>query len=500
MEASSSEVKQLVEQAYQYNIFDADQLTQYLALLQQAKAYFGQQESEKERLECLLAEVFGIYMNGQQREALQQLEDCLPQVRALGDPGQLVFAKGVAGLITWTLGDLTRGMRELLEALAILEETQVTEDWLSTYYLLGNQYLDLKDLENARRCFEKGLALPEHYTNRVSVPITQARIYDGLASVCLLEVNYGQALTYLAKARHLQERCQDNYGLSRTLHDTAFIYRKKGLVAQALDYYGQSLALRRKASLKNGLVTTLTHLGEFHLELGKPDLAFPLLEEGLQWARQVGVQSKVCTLYHLLSRYYKLAGDAPRALECLEEYLALRDHMASDEVQMQLKRLSIRHELEKSEREAEIHRLRHTELKAAYDEISQINEHLKEVISYVEERNQQISAHKEEIEAQSEQLRCANEAITELNQQLEDKVRERTASLAQQNQLFKEYAELNAHKVRGPLARILGLLQLVRIELVKPEELPTILGHLEHSAQELDQVVTLMNEVLSKSR
>ncbi|MCU0419265.1 MAG: hypothetical protein MUC38_06360 [Cyclobacteriaceae bacterium] len=81
-----------------------------------------------------------------------------------------------------------------------------------------------------------------------------------------------------------------------------------------------------------------------------------------------------------------------------------------------------------------------------------------------------------------------NEEIRNLNKGLEDIVQERTQQLRERNQRLQAYAYTNAHILRAPLSRILGLLNLM-YKSEDPEEAKRIKQHLEESARELDQVI-----------
>jgi signal transduction histidine kinase len=63
------------------------------------------------------------------------------------------------------------------------------------------------------------------------------------------------------------------------------------------------------------------------------------------------------------------------------------------------------------------------------------------------------------------------------------------------NKKLIEYAYFNAHEVRGPLARILGLAYLVKS---RPEDNPLdMIEKIEFSANELDKVIRDINQSLS---
>ncbi|MFM8911455.1 MAG: hypothetical protein ACKOE6_00885, partial [Flammeovirgaceae bacterium] len=73
-----------------------------------------------------------------------------------------------------------------------------------------------------------------------------------------------------------------------------------------------------------------------------------------------------------------------------------------------------------------------------------------------------VAERTKDLEAQNEEITQQQNQIEQINASLEQTVKERTAQLEDQNRKLLDYAYFNAHKVRGPLARILGLTYLVR--------------------------------------
>ena len=90
------------------------------------------------------------------------------------------------------------------------------------------------------------------------------------------------------------------------------------------------------------------------------------------------------------------------------------------------------------------------------------------VISYNDRFNQRLLnelKHKtSEIEQQNKDLLQKQTELNEINQHLEDLVDSKTRSIQRQNEMLIRYSYTNAHKVRGPVARILGLIQLSRLK------------------------------------
>ena len=70
----------------------------------------------------------------------------------------------------------------------------------------------------------------------------------------------------------------------------------------------------------------------------------------------------------------------------------------------------------------------------------------------------------EQIETQNEELVQSQRRLNEVNQHLEDLVIKKTEDIKSQNEKILKYAYANAHHVRGPVARLLGLIQLSKLE------------------------------------
>ncbi len=95
-----------------------------------------------------------------------------------------------------------------------------------------------------------------------------------------------------------------------------------------------------------------------------------------------------------------------------------------------------------------------------------------------------------------------NEEINHLNKNLERLVELRTEKLNNVNKKLGEYSFMNSHKVRAPLARIMGLLNLIRAEkaATNDPEIHQYLQLLQMSAEELDQIIKEMNTHLAETK
>jgi len=87
-----------------------------------------------------------------------------------------------------------------------------------------------------------------------------------------------------------------------------------------------------------------------------------------------------------------------------------------------------------------------------------------------------------ELQLKNEELRTSEETLSTLLQT-------RTQVIVDQNKKLVDYAFVSAHKVRSPLARILGLVNLIGLEITLSEKGKELNTHLHSSANELDDIL-----------
>jgi signal transduction histidine kinase/ligand-binding sensor domain-containing protein len=119
--------------------------------------------------------------------------------------------------------------------------------------------------------------------------------------------------------------------------------------------------------------------------------------------------------------------------------------------------------------------------------------------SMVEERTREIQRQGEEIATQNEELAAQAETLENTNSELELRVESRTRRLRQlneelvdQNSQLEQFAFITAHNIRGPIARIRGL-----ISLIQPDNLQELTKHLDTSVNNLDEVISDLTTVLN---
>jgi signal transduction histidine kinase len=127
-------------------------------------------------------------------------------------------------------------------------------------------------------------------------------------------------------------------------------------------------------------------------------------------------------------------------------------------------------------------------LKETYD---RVNLELKEKNIKLLEQTVLMAHQKNEV------IESRNE-LNKMNQNLETIIMERTNNVKQKNEYLIKYSFANAHYVRGPLARILGLLQLAKLE--ETVDYPFLFLKIDEQAKEIDIVLKKINKELEEGQ
>lgn len=122
------------------------------------------------------------------------------------------------------------------------------------------------------------------------------------------------------------------------------------------------------------------------------------------------------------------------------------------------------------------------------------NDELKAKIN--RELEQLVKVRTLELESQNMEILNQKERIRAMNENLEEIVRNRTFQLEERNSRIQQYSFSNSHLVRAPLARILGLTYLAKVD---KDNSDSILHMIENNAKELDVVIREMNRILDEN-
>lgn len=122
--------------------------------------------------------------------------------------------------------------------------------------------------------------------------------------------------------------------------------------------------------------------------------------------------------------------------------------------------------------------------------ITQNDEFNKKILSELNKKS-------DEIKAQNEELSKSQSTLNLMNENLEELVGKKTQNIKRQNEVLTKYAYTNAHHVRGPVARILGLIYLSKIE--KEVNYPLLFEKIENETNQIDNIIRSISSDLEEA-
>ena len=136
---------------------------------------------------------------------------------------------------------------------------------------------------------------------------------------------------------------------------------------------------------------------------------------------------------------------------------------------------------------------------ADYAAIAHKNQQIKQLLEEIRSKNISLESQIGENRLMNDELNALNEELMSVNEGLEKTVMERTSILQDQNEQLAEYAFINSHLLRAPIARILGLSNIITKE-VKLDKDKHMLEALHITTQELDEIVRKIGDILYEER
>ncbi|WP_333818803.1 tetratricopeptide repeat protein [Ohtaekwangia sp.] len=304
--------------------------------------------------------------------------------------------------------------------------------------------------------------------------------------------DYGRA-EYLGKlALDRFRSMKDDWGVSYAHLALGEVYADQENYTAAAISFKDAVRYARLTNDHMQIVSASNKLGQLFLNSQQYDSAYYYLHTTIALARQKSSRTQEMEALKHLSLYFERMGHLDSALYFTRQASALERIIFENERREQIASIQMLYDFEKKEQELAF---QHKIVKRQYIAIGGVSIILLLSILigfkfYGLNKTNHLA---------KEALLKLNVEINKMNENLEMKVQERTDEIARQNQKLIEYAFFTAHEVRGPLARILGLVELARIRELNDDH-EEILDRLQEAAVELDEIIRIINRKLESSR
>jgi len=188
-------------------------------------------------------------------------------------------------------------------------------------FALARLYEESGDLEKARSNLEKVQTLDPKFTEAV---LARGRVE-------LSSNNTQKGLEYLNTALNLAIQVGNDEQKANVLQAIGVGYEDLHRLDEALRSYQDSLEIKRRLGLKNGIAASLGAIANLQSELGKPEEALKNLNEALKVSREIGDKVGVSDLLNDLGNFNLDHGRPDQALAFYKESLQLQIDLGNEQ-------------------------------------------------------------------------------------------------------------------------------------------------------------------------
>jgi signal transduction histidine kinase len=442
-----------------------------------------------------LSNIGEVYVQmGNYPEALENLLQSLHIKRKINQKYGLANTLNNISLLYMKLKDYTKSREFSREAIQVAEEVGDNNPKLYAVNNLGFTYLYTGNLIEAEKHFRVSISLKEKIYNLS----WYASAYSGLGQVYLSANQLTEARTYFNNALNLYTKLNDNVGIAETYNLISRIHGKKRDLDSAFFYVGLSKKFTEATGSRERRLDNFKLQEELHTQKGRYDSALYFKSKFMELHDSMFNESMVRTLSTIEQKVSE--EEAKRVLATKDSLIKKKTYQTYFLIAIVSVVLVFSVVLYRSYR---LIKEKTQELERSKQEISQKADLLEEANNDISMKNEELEQQTEEILTQRDSLANArkiieskNKELESANAQLEKKVVLRTTELNKANESLREsnkeldhFIYRSSHDLKGPLARLLGLSHLGKIES-NDLQAKSYFEKLELTANEMNDMLT----------
>ena len=260
------------------------------------------------------------------------------------------------GILQVGLTNYDKALENVLKAYKTLKDHQIKDPDLEARCLigLGNVYEELGNDNTALEFFDEAAQLAQKYQLRnteVLAVVNAGQVHNKLKQFDPAITAFHRALGSAREIRMPSGALFAYQGLGKT-------YNGLGKYLESLEAYLQSLALARNIVDRDSEIIALLGLGINQRSLGRYDVATTYFQEAQALARTANLKRQVKDCIQELAQTYEMAGDPSKALAFYKEYHRLEKEIFNAESEKKSRDLALQFDLERSQTQAELYRVR----------------------------------------------------------------------------------------------------------------------------------------------
>jgi signal transduction histidine kinase len=459
----------------------------------------------------VLADIAYKYLTNYPDSAFPYIEEAEKIALKTRDKYRIALIINRKGLAYFDKGELVKSLQLIEESLGLAEDIDNQELIAQNYGHIGLIYLATGNSRLAIYYYRKSLDLYEKLKNNRRIALVLSNIGNAFIDLNL----YDSAKHYVDKAFPLAQKYAPTF-LSFAWFNLGKInlhYQKYNLARQNAQ---EAIKLAEEYFDKQDLTWAYLLLAEVDLAEKKLDLALKYSQKALSIAESTKRKRDMFFSFDLLSKILAANQKFEKAYQYRDSAAVYKDSLQAETTHNALQIF----EYEKKQRDLALLKTQQLKKNNDFEQriifqrtlttfiliilglstvgiiyIYQSRQKIRRVHLNLQNAYIEIKVKQDEIVAQNEELYRQQEEINSLNNHLEELVKTKTATIIKRNEQLDQYAHFNAHKLRAPIATVLGLYQLLKLN-PDSQEKEIILEKMELAVNQLDKMVKRSQELL----
>jgi hypothetical protein len=441
-----------------------------------------------------IKEAFSLYYDHPE-QALQMLKECQKSAAELQSEELMAEVFNLKGVIHATSGDYEKGAQFMLSSLTIRERLKDFSGASRIMNNLSGVFMYIGQHEKAIEYINRAISL-KHIYFQDSSDLAASYLAKGIIHKDIGQ--FDSAKQALLVADSLYTNSLDANAL-QPIALIAEMYGMEGSPAKGLDILTKAIKHFKGDTTSGRSNFKEFILAELNAALGHVEEARKYFHHSISSATQVGDQSFLARIAKHKAKFHYSLQEYDSAYQALDQHVSIENTISSEETNRRIALLEFLYEDQKKEQALLLKEVRIDNQRLVLIiviPVAVVSLLLAIAWYYYYQKSKKALL---KLSESHEQLKEANRIISRMKDSLEQQVTARTVKIKEQNLKLYTYAYLNSHKLRAPLARLMGLAYLIKQEKDSVETIK-LLEYLYQAAEETDSVVKEINQSVTEEQ
>lgn len=281
-------------------------------------------------------------------------------------------------IVYFRLGDYSKALDGISQSIQHYESENNTAELARCFFQMGLLYHHLNDSDSAIDYQLRGIAL----ARKAGLHAVEAACKMGLGQVYLHAKQYERAKEYLQESLAIRHSIHDQRGYVAALNAYMTLCMETENYDEAEEVSLRGTRLAAELGDKMAMSRFLADLARVHFKKNNTVLAQEKIQEALAIAEKINLKMAIAPAHLLLSEIYEAGGIYGKALHHYRTYVKVNAEVMDTSAAMKARSIQFANKIEHAQKEAEINRLKHVELKNAFEEIDEKNREITSSITY----------------------------------------------------------------------------------------------------------------------